>query len=61
MERATTRTLVRAIEIAPTQNKEGVREGLWIQRNLWIGRDSEGYPIREQEETLQELLERSFA
>ncbi len=58
---ATTRTLVRAIELAPTKDKEGVREALWMQRYLWIGRDSNGFPIPEQEETLREILDECFS
>jgi len=54
----TTRTLVRAIELA--QEEEEVKEYLWEQRYIWIGRDSFGYPIPEQEDTLKELLDSIF-
>ena len=56
----TTRTLVRALEIAPERSTTGVRDGLWIQRLLWVGRDSLGYPIREQEKLIESLLKEIF-
>ena len=56
----TTRTLVRALEVAPSKTVKGVKEGLWLQRYLWIGRDSLGYPVKEQEELLRGLLEGIF-
>ena len=54
----TTRTLVRALELS--ESEEEVKEYLWEQRYLWIGRDSLGYPIQEQEEVLKELLDSIF-
>ena len=56
----TTRTLVRALEIAPQRTVEGAKEGLWIQRYLWVGRDSMGYPIKEQEKLIERLLKEIF-
>ena len=56
----TTRTLVRALEIAPEKTVEGAKEGLWIQRYLWVGRDSMGYPIKEQEKLIERLLKEIF-
>jgi len=40
----TTRTLVRAVELS--ESEEEVKDYLWEQRYLWIGRDSFGYPIK---------------
>lgn len=56
----TTRTLVRAIELAPSLTPEGVKEGLWVQRYLWVGRDTHGYPVEEQEELLRRVLDEVF-
>ena len=54
----TTRTLVRAVELS--ESEEEVKEYLWEQRYLWIGRDSFGYPIPEQEEILRDLIDSIF-
>ena len=56
--KATTRTLVRALELS--ESEEDIKEYLWEQRYLWIGRDSFGYPVQEQEEVLKELLDSIF-
>jgi len=54
----TTRTLVRAVELSESEDE--VKEYLWEQRYLWIGRDSFGYPIQEQEEILRDLIDSVF-
>jgi len=55
----TTRTLVRAVELS--ESEEEVKDYLWEQRYLWIGRDSFGYPIQEQERLIKELFNKVFS
>lgn len=60
MHRApTTRTLVRALELADG-DADSVRRFVLAQALLWVGRTSDGAPIPEQMETLTEFVKTSF-
>lgn len=54
----TTRTLVRALELAATESD--VSRMLRAQHLLWVARDSSGRPVEAQIEDIDKLLERCF-
>lgn len=54
----TTRTLVRALELA--QDDEDVKRTLRTQTLLWVARDSDGIPVKEQVEHVNTMLTKIF-
>lgn len=54
----TTRTLARALELA--RNTADVVRALQAQTLLWVARDVDGHPVREQMDNVSKLIERVF-
>lgn len=54
----TTRTLVRALELATTEDE--VRRAVKSQILLWVARNSEGHPVPEQMTDTEKLIDRCF-
>jgi midasin (ATPase involved in ribosome maturation) len=54
----TTRTLVRAVELAGSEDEVGTM--LLNQSLLWVERDLEGYPVKEQIESIRSLVDGIF-
>lgn len=54
----TTRTLARALQLA--SSSQDVKRALQTQTLLWVARDHEGLPVKEQVEDIKKMLDRIF-